>query len=337
MSTHPSTPRPRAGGNIPAEFELESPPRRVPSIVHPNLRTAATPIVPYLGSVSASASVSFGRFFVPSIVRPRGQTSTRIFWGELIGFHAAYCAFSSIKHWTGRRLLILVVHPLSLQSASHLPRWSLPTCLPPDNHSLPLTQSLRHAFYLYLLSCLRPLTRALQDQPQRRYQMHPNGALSNTMNRQPTPLLDVPMDSDHPLTITKKVRPKSGLYSSILPNGKDRCLGEVIPGIFVSFHEPSHTSSQVVRANRCFTHVICISYSDDPGRIVETSTWFKDESYVRALHLTLPFPLIEAKQTHGFIFQENQIHVARDFLSLRPPVFERSQHHKIGPGVHLAC
>jgi len=134
--------------------------------------------------------------------------------------------------------------------------------------------------------------------------------------------LDVPMDSGSP-DHHEESPIKSGLYSSILPNGKDRCLGEVIPGIFVSFHEPSHTSAQVVRANRCFTHVICISYSDDPGRIVETSTWFKDESYVRALHLTLPFPLSKRNSARLHL-QENQIHVARDFLSLALPYSPQS-------------
>jgi len=116
---------------------------------------------------------------------------------------------------------------------------------------------------------------------------------------------------------------KSGLYSSILPNGRNRCLGEIIPGLFVSFHEPSHTSAQVVRANRCFTHVVCISYSNDHGRIVETTTLFKDESYVRALHLTLPFPSSKRNNTR-FQLQENQIRVARDFLSLALPYSRKS-------------
>jgi len=134
--------------------------------------------------------------------------------------------------------------------------------------------------------------------------------------------LDVPIDSGSP-DHHEESPIKSGLYSSILPNGKDRCLGEIIPGMFVSFHEPSHTSAQVVRANRCFTHVICISCSDDSGRIVETSTWFKDESYVRALHLTLPFPSSKRSNTR-LQLQENQIHVARDFLSLALPYSPQS-------------
>lgn len=135
-------------------------------------------------------------------------------------------------------------------------------------------------------------------------------------NEPPThSFLDVPIDSDSPYEETS-IQP--GLYSPILPSGKDRCLGEVIPSVFVSFHEPSHTSVQVVRANRCFTHVVCITYSNDPGRIVETTTWFKDESYVRALHLTLPFPSSKRNNTR-LQLQENQIHVARDFLSLALP------------------
>jgi hypothetical protein len=135
-------------------------------------------------------------------------------------------------------------------------------------------------------------------------------------NEPPThSILDVPMDSDSPRE-ESPIQP--GLYYSTLPNGGDRCLGEVIPGVFVSFHEPNHTSAQVVRANRCFTHVVCISYSNDPGRIVETTTWFKDESYVRALHLTLPFPTSK-RNNQRLHLQENQIHVARDFLSLALP------------------
>lgn len=115
----------------------------------------------------------------------------------------------------------------------------------------------------------------------------------------------------------------SGLYSSILPNGKGRCLGEIIPGMFVSFHDPSHTPAQVVRANRCFTHVVCISYSNNSGHIVETTTWFKDDSYVRTLHLTLPFPSSKRGNTR-LQLQENQIHVARDFLSLALPYSSES-------------
>lgn len=135
-------------------------------------------------------------------------------------------------------------------------------------------------------------------------------------NEPPThTFIDVPIDSDSP---NEESPIKSGLYSTTLPSGKDRCLGEVIPGVYVSFHEPNHTSAQVVRANRCFTHVICISYSNDPGRIVETTTWFKDETYVRALHLTLPSSSSKRKNTR-LQLQRNQVHVARDFLSLALP------------------
>jgi len=131
------------------------------------------------------------------------------------------------------------------------------------------------------------------------------------------PPFDDPVDSDSPHDEDESPV-KAGLYSSTLPNGKNRCLGEIIPGMFVSFHEPNHTSAQVVHANRCFTHVVCITYSVDYGRIVETTTWFKDESYVRALHLTLPFP--SSKRNNPRLqLQENQIHVARDFLSLALP------------------
>jgi len=134
--------------------------------------------------------------------------------------------------------------------------------------------------------------------------------------------LDVPVDSEPPHHHDESPA-WTGLYSSTLPNGKGRCLGEVIPSVFVSFHEPSHTSAQVVRATRCFTHVVCISYSSDPGRIVETTTWFKDDSYVRALHLTLPFP--SSKRSNSRLqLQENQIHVARDFLSLALPYSSES-------------
>jgi len=135
-------------------------------------------------------------------------------------------------------------------------------------------------------------------------------------NEPPThSFIDVPVDSDSP----REESPiRSGFYSSTLPNGKDRCLGEVIPGVFISFHDPNHTSAQVVRANRCFTHVVCVSYSNDPGRIVETTTWFKDDSYVRALHLTLPFPSSKRNSTR-LQLEQNQIHVARDFLSLALP------------------
>jgi len=126
--------------------------------------------------------------------------------------------------------------------------------------------------------------------------------------------LDVPIDSDSPQEGSPT---KPGLYFSTLPNGKDRCLGEIVPGVFVSFHEPNWTSAQIVRANRCFTHVVCISYSGNPGRIVETTTWFKDETYVRALHLTLPFP--SSKRHKRLQLQPNRVHVARDFLSLALP------------------
>ncbi|KAF9649466.1 hypothetical protein BDM02DRAFT_3186229 [Thelephora ganbajun] len=135
-------------------------------------------------------------------------------------------------------------------------------------------------------------------------------------------LLDVPVDPDSPHHYGESPV-KSGLYASILPNGKDRCLGEIIPGMFVSFHEPSHTSAQVVHANRCFTHVVSISYSNDPGRIVETSTWFKDGSHVRALHLTLPFPSSK-RNSPRLQLQGNQIRVARDFLSLALPYSSES-------------
>jgi hypothetical protein len=117
-----------------------------------------------------------------------------------------------------------------------------------------------------------------------------------------------------------------GLYSSTLPNGQDRCLGAIIPGVFVSFHEPNHTSAQVIRANRCFTHVICISYSKHPCRIVETTTWFKDDSYVRALHLTLPLSSSKRGNTR-LQLQDNQLLVARDFLSLALPFSSRSAPH----------
>jgi len=142
-------------------------------------------------------------------------------------------------------------------------------------------------------------------------------------NEPPThSFIDVPVDFDSPHhDDTSPIQ--TGLYPSILPNGKSRCLGEVIPGMFVSFHDPSHTSPQVVRANRCFTHVICISFSDDSGRIIETSTWFKDDSYVRALHLTLPLPTSKRHNTQ-LQLQENQIHVARDFLSLALPYSSES-------------
>lgn len=137
------------------------------------------------------------------------------------------------------------------------------------------------------------------------------------------PFLDVPMDSDSPQEETPI---RSDLYSSTLPSGMDRCLGEVIPSVFVSFHEPSHTSMQIVRANRCFTHVICITYSNDPGRMVETTTLFKDETCVRALHLTLPFPPPKQENT-GFQLQWNQVLVARDFLSLALPYSSASSSH----------
>ena len=135
-------------------------------------------------------------------------------------------------------------------------------------------------------------------------------------------LFDVPVDSDSPHHQDESPI-KAGLYSSILPSGKDRCLGELIPGMFVSFHEPNHTSAQVVHANRCFTHVVCISYSNESGRIVETTTWFKDDTYVRALHLTLPFPS-SRRNNPRLQLQENQIRVARDFLSLALPYSEQS-------------
>jgi len=127
--------------------------------------------------------------------------------------------------------------------------------------------------------------------------------------------LDVPTDSDSPQEGSPT---RSGFYSFTLTNGKERRLGEIIPGVFVSFHEPNRTSAQIVRTNRCFTHVVCISYSGNPGRIVETTTLFKDESYVRALHLTLPFP--SSKRNNPRLqLHENQIRVARDFLSLALP------------------
>lgn len=128
--------------------------------------------------------------------------------------------------------------------------------------------------------------------------------------------VDVPVDSDS----SQEESPiKSALRSPILPNGKDRCLGEIIPGVYLSFHEPSHTSAQIVRTNRCFTHVICISCSKDPGRIVETTTWFKDESYVRALHLTLPFQSSSKRNSTRLQLHQHQVHVARDFLTLALP------------------
>lgn len=139
-------------------------------------------------------------------------------------------------------------------------------------------------------------------------------------------LFDVPADPDPPHHHQDDSPVMAGLYSSLLPNGKDRCLGEIIPGMFVSFHVPNHTPAQVVHANRCFTHVVCISYSNYSGRIVEATTWFDDETYVRALHLTLPFP--SSKRSHPRLqLQENQIRVARDFLSLALPYSDPSAPH----------
>jgi hypothetical protein len=134
-------------------------------------------------------------------------------------------------------------------------------------------------------------------------------------NEPPThPFVDVPVDSDSP----QEESPIASGLRSTLSNGRDRCLGEIIPGVFVSFHETNNTSAQIVRANRCFTHIVCISCSKDPGRIVETTTLFKDESYVRALHLTLPFPSSKRDNTR-LQLHLNQILVARDFLSLALP------------------
>jgi len=149
----------------------------------------------------------------------------------------------------------------------------------------------------------------------RRRSVNPNEPPNHTF-------LDVPVDSNSPHH--HDMSPiQTGFYSSILPNGKSRCLGEIIPSVFVSFHDPSHTPPQIVRANRCFTHVVCISYSNDPGRIVETTTWFKDDTYVRALHLTLPFPTSKRNITR-LQLQENQVRVARDFLSLALPYSSES-------------
>ena len=144
-------------------------------------------------------------------------------------------------------------------------------------------------------------------------------------NQPPThSFVDVPVDSDSDSPYHYGESPiKSGLYSSILPNRKNECLGEIIPGLFVSFYEPSNSSLQVIRANRCFTHVVCISYSNDCGRIVETTTLFKDDSYVRALHLTIPFPSSRRNGTR-LQLQENQIRVVRDFLSLALPYSRKS-------------
>lgn len=134
---------------------------------------------------------------------------------------------------------------------------------------------------------------------------------------------DDPDDSDSP---QEESPIKPAFYSSTLPSGQDRCLGAVIPGVFISFHEPSHTSAQVVGANRCFTHIISITHSKDPCRIVETTTWFKDDSYVRALHLTIPFPSSKRHNTR-LQLHKNQILVARDFLSLALPFTSDSPSH----------
>lgn len=141
-------------------------------------------------------------------------------------------------------------------------------------------------------------------------------------NQPPTrSFVDVPTDSDS--DSPQEESPIKSVLFSTLPDGKERCLGEIIPGLFVSFHQTNDTSAHIVRANRCFTHVVCISCSKEPYRIVETTTWFKDDSYVRALHLTLPFPSSKRDNTR-LQLNPSQIRVARDFLSLALPYSSQS-------------
>jgi len=93
-------------------------------------------------------------------------------------------------------------------------------------------------------------------------------------------------------------------------------MGEVIPGMFVSFHDDNY---KAVKVDRQFTHLISISSSNTGGRAQEYSS--AHDSQVRALHLTIP---IRQKKSSRLLLTPHQLRTARDFLSLSLPYTSES-------------
>jgi len=103
-------------------------------------------------------------------------------------------------------------------------------------------------------------------------------------------------------------------------------MGEVIPGMFIAFHDDRDKAVKVSEGGKQFTHVISISSSNAPGRAVEYSSTYDDGSHIRALHLTIPHlainppsPRTNPSHVHRLSLSLSQLRMARDFLSLALP------------------
>jgi len=103
-------------------------------------------------------------------------------------------------------------------------------------------------------------------------------------------------------------------------------MGEVIPGIFVAFHDDQDKAVKVPGGGKRFTHVISISPSNAPGRAVEYSSSHDDDSHIRALHLTVPHYRHTSNTSHipRLSLSSFQIRAARDFASLALPYTPQS-------------
>lgn len=84
--------------------------------------------------------------------------------------------------------------------------------------------------------------------------------------------------------------------------------------MYLSFHDDNY---KAVKVGREFTHLISISTSSAPGRAVEYAS--SHESYVRALHLTIP-----RTRSARLALTPQQLRTARDFLSLVLPYTQQS-------------
>lgn len=130
---------------------------------------------------------------------------------------------------------------------------------------------------------------------------------SVTTLSEPGPYLDTESDS-----FAAKVQGYTGLTSN--------SIGEIIPGMFVAFHDDRDRGVKVSEGGKQFTHVVSISSSSTPGLAIEYSSTYDDGSHIRALHLTIPRksstnPLHPPRLSLSLA----QLRVARDFLSLALP------------------
>jgi len=114
-------------------------------------------------------------------------------------------------------------------------------------------------------------------------------------------------------SFSAKVQRYTGLRSN--------CIGEVIPGMFIAFHDDKERAVKVSEGGKQFTHVISISSSKSSGLAVEYSSTYVDGSHIRALHLTIsPKPAsTNFSRPPRLSLSLSQLRMARDFLSLALP------------------